>query len=61
MLEWDRDHGPTDLANGAPLCSHHHHAVHEGGFGIKADAQGDLTFFRPDGSLLDVRHWALTA
>ncbi|OWY60617.1 hypothetical protein B7486_68225, partial [cyanobacterium TDX16] len=32
ILQWERDHGPTDLANGAPLCTHHHHACHEGGF-----------------------------
>jgi hypothetical protein len=61
ILQWERDHGPTDLANGAPLCTHHHHACHEGGFTIKADHQGNLTFFRPDGSLLDIRHWTLAA
>jgi hypothetical protein len=61
ILEWERDLGPTDLANGAPLCSHHHHACHEGGFTIKADQAGNLTFFRPDGSLLDLKMWALAA
>jgi hypothetical protein len=37
------------------------HACHEGGFTIKADADGNLTSFRPDGSLLDLKMWALAA
>ena len=31
---WDRDRGPTDLANGVLLCSHHHHVVHQQDLGI---------------------------
>ena len=31
---WDRDTGPTDLKNGILLCSHHHHRVHDDGWGI---------------------------
>ena len=31
---WKRDAGPSDLANGIMLCSHHHHRVHDDGWGI---------------------------
>lgn len=31
---WKRDSGPTDLANGIMLCSHHHHRVHDDGWRI---------------------------
>jgi hypothetical protein len=61
ILEWEADLGPTDLNNGAPLCSKHHHDCHEGGYTIKADQTGNLTFFRPDGSLLDIKDWTLAA
>lgn len=27
---WDRDHGPTDVNNGALLCPYHHHFIHQG-------------------------------
>jgi hypothetical protein len=59
ILEWERDHGPTDLANGVPLCSHHHHCVHEGGFTIKTTEHG-LEWFRPDNSLIEAL-WLPTA
>lgn len=31
---WTRDRGRTDLSNGILLCSHHHHRVHDDGWGI---------------------------
>ena len=31
---WTRDRGATDLDNGIMLCSHHHHRVHDDGWGI---------------------------
>jgi Domain of unknown function (DUF222) len=31
---WKRDRGRTNLANGIMLCSHHHHRVHDDGWGI---------------------------
>jgi hypothetical protein len=47
------DHGPTDLDNLCLLCSHHHHLVHEGGYGLKRAGDGELVFTRPDGSRVD--------
>ena len=47
---WDR-HGPTDLDNLIPLCSRHHHRVHEGGWHIKLLADWSLRIHRPDGAL----------
>ena len=47
---WDRDHGPTDVGNGVPVCSHDHHLLHELGWTIERDAEtGRVTWFRPDG------------
>ncbi len=40
--------GPTDLANLAPLCSAHHHLVHEGGWTLARGSDGVLTA-RPPG------------
>jgi hypothetical protein len=46
--EWDHG-GPTDLDNLVPLCSRHHHAVHEGQWSIKLLPDRTLRIFRPDG------------
>ena len=41
------------MANGILLCPRHHTAVHEGGFGISGEPNGELTFHRPDGTVLE--------
>jgi hypothetical protein len=41
--------GPTTLSNLALLCRRHHRAVHEEGYQIERDADGELQFRRPDG------------
>jgi len=47
--------GPTKLSNLAMLCRRHHRAVHEEGFQVERQANGELCFRRPDGRpLLDV-------
>lgn len=51
--EWTKDHGPTDLDNGAPLCPCHHHYVHEGGRSMTVNPDGSLTFYRPDGTIIE--------
>jgi hypothetical protein len=48
--EWERG-GPTDLNNLIPLCSQHHHRVHEGQWSIKLKPDRSLAIHRPDGSL----------
>ena len=41
--------GPTTLSNLALLCHRHHRAVHEEGFQVAREADGELRFRRPDG------------
>jgi hypothetical protein len=45
---WARG-GSTRLDNLLLLCRRHHRAVHEEGFTVVPDANGELTFRRPDG------------
>jgi HNH endonuclease len=44
--------GPTTLSNLLILCRFHHRAVHEEGFRVEREPDGDLRFRRPDGRLL---------
>jgi len=44
--------GPTTLSNLALLCRRHHRAVHEEGFQVERQTDGELCFRRPDGQLL---------
>jgi len=50
IVEW-LDGGLTDLDNLIPLCSYHHHMVHDGGWRLSMDVDRTLTIRRPDGSL----------
>jgi hypothetical protein len=43
--------GPTDLGKMLPLCTMHHHMVHEGRWAISLDRIRTLTIRRPDGVL----------
>jgi 5-methylcytosine-specific restriction endonuclease McrA len=44
--------GPTTLSNLALLCRRHHRAVHEEGYQLDREPDGELRFRRPDGRLL---------
>ena len=50
VIDWDH-HGPTNLANLLPLCSRHHHLVHEGGWQLSLHPDRTITLHRPDGTL----------
>ena len=41
--------GPTTLSNLALLCRRHHRAVHEEGYEVERQPDGELRFRRPDG------------
>lgn len=45
LTPWSSE-GPTDLANGLLLCGHHHHRVHDTGYGTERLPNGDLRFHR---------------
>ena len=44
--------GRTDLSNLVPLCSRHHHAVHEGGWKLAISPDRTITVELPDGRVL---------
>ena len=44
--------GPTTLSNLVLLCRRHHRAVHEEGYQVARQADGELRFLRPNGRLL---------
>src|SRR5256712_2665033 len=44
--------GPTTLSNLAMLCRRHHRAVHEEGYQLDRQPDGELQFRRPDGRVL---------
>ncbi len=44
--------GPTTLSNLALLCRRHHRAIHEEGYQLDREPDGELRFRRPDGRLL---------
>ena len=46
--EWEHG-GPTDLINLVPLCSRHHHMVHEGDWRLVMQADRTLEIHRPAG------------
>lgn len=49
VRHWIRG-GPTNLANLVVLCRKHHHAHHDGAFGIEPVSRGRFRFVRADGT-----------
>ncbi len=47
---WEHGH-PTDLENLIPVCSFHHHRIHDEGWRIVLDGQRNLTITTPDGTI----------
>ena len=48
IVHWGEG-GPTDMQNLITLCGPHHRLVHEGGWKILGNPNGDVTFVAPDG------------
>ena len=48
-IDYWENGGRTDLANLVPLCSRHHHAVHEGGWKLTLSRDRTVTVTFPDG------------
>jgi len=48
---WWRHGGRTDLDNLIPVCSHHHHQIHDAGWEVKLDLERRLTLTFPDGTV----------
>jgi hypothetical protein len=53
IVPWDLD-GLTDMANLLPLCSRHHHVVHEHGWSLQLADDRTLTIRQPDGTVFTV-------
>ena len=49
MVPWEQG-GRTDLDNLIPLCTEHHHLVHEGGWSLELHDDRTITLTRPDGT-----------
>ena len=52
VLEWTTHLGPTALDNLLPLCSRHHHLVHEGGWRLALRPDRTVVLRRPDDSVV---------
>jgi hypothetical protein len=53
ILPWELG-GPTSLVNLLPLCSRHHHVVHDGGWQLDLGADRTLTIRQSDGRVFAV-------
>jgi hypothetical protein len=48
---WWRNGGRTDLDNLIPLCTHHHHRVHDDEWRLELGSNRELTIIFPDGGV----------
>ena len=51
-VKWWRHGGRTDLANLLPVCSRHHHCIHEGGWQLHLADDRTLTITQPDNTTM---------
>jgi len=51
-VHWWRHGGRTDLDNLLPVCSRHHHCIHEGGWEVQLAPDRALTITQPDGTVM---------
>jgi len=49
-IDYWENGGRTDLDNHVPLCTRHHHAVHEGGWTVSLDPETRVLSFQPPGA-----------
>ncbi len=49
-VEWWSRGGATDLDNLVLVCAFHHRLVHEHGWGLTRDGDGEVTWVRPEGA-----------
>ncbi len=60
-IHWWRHGGRTDLANLLPICSRHHHLVHDRGWQLTLGPHRELTVHTPSGRVMTTgppRRWA---
>ena len=53
ILPWELG-GPTDLHNLIPICSRHHHFIHEAGWKLELNHDRTLTIHQPDGEVFAI-------
>ena len=51
-VHWWEHGGTTDLHNLLPLCSKHHHCVHDNGWTLTLGKNRELTITLPDGTIM---------
>ncbi|MGE0141444.1 MAG: DUF222 domain-containing protein, partial [Ilumatobacteraceae bacterium] len=51
-IEWDADHGPTDIENLVPICKHHHDLIHDNHWKLSLSPDRRLTVTYPDGTTM---------
>lgn len=60
-VRWWIKGGPTDPDNLVAFCGYHHRLVHEGGWRIEGDPEGELRFVHPPGAVVSTRPVPLRA
>ena len=55
-ITWYSRSGPTLLDNMIPLCEHHHHLVHEGGWTLTMTPDRTTTWTKPDQTIWRTHH-----